>query len=749
MKKFVLVLTVLLLASSAAQGSEELDTLLYGLQDDSPFTRFKIIEQIGDLGTPEAMEALITLFTDEELRWMAVRQLAMFRFAAVPLLLHALESDNDDTLRFSIYTLGEIRASVAVEQIIGHLEHPNPDVRQNAVFALGMLKAKEATDPLIRVLGDEDPVVRGYAATALGEIGDPRAKKALVEALRKEDASVVNMATSLYGLGSEQVVDILIEKLRDPDPNKRLYATFALGRISDPKEIQPLIDVLSSKEIGWLAAQALVNIGEPAISPLLEALFSEDQTRRLYATYALGQIGDPRAGRGLLRMFGDESSLIRDTAAEALIALDDERLTQPLSRELSNPDPKVRQKVLTVLGSIGDASLADTVSSHLSDPDPDVVKSAILALGSLGSARSCRPLAGLLGSQRRDIQDALRSSFLQIGPPAIPCLLDGLQGRGTAAEASTIIILGKLKAEDAVDALLPYLSSPEPSFRRLATVALTEIGDPRAEEYFVSLLNDPDPSLRIYASIGLMNIGGRISIKLLLASLSNPDTQWLAVRILDRIGKRDVDALIEALKEEKTRWYAQQALVELDGTILPRLEEGLKSEDPLTRESIAMVLGEVRDRRAVQPLLEALQDEDHLVLTSAASLVKIGDPDSVMPLVDLLSNRNEQIRLYAAYALGGLKDKRALKPLIGVLNDPSSSLRGVAAHSLGELGSRAATEPLLALLDDSSDNVRLTVVYALGKLQDQRSLERLRGTLRKDPDGEVRKAAAEVLRQFE
>jgi len=741
------LLLCLLLFPLPGQGGEELDSLLYRLRDESSFMRFKVIEEIGDLGTSEAIDALISLFADEELRWMAVRQLAMYKTAAVPQLLEALASDSDDTLRFAIYTLGEIKAYRAVEPIMGHLDHPNSEVRQNAVFALGMIKAREATDRLIGALRDEDPVVRGYAATALGEIGDPKAKEALLEALKKEDASVVNMAASLHDLGSDQVVEILIEKLRDPDPNKRLYAIYALGRINDPKEIQPLVEVLYSKEIGWLAAQALVNMGEQAVTPLLEALFSEDTTTRLFATYALGEIGDERAGRGLLRMFSDEDVLVRDTAAEALVALGDERIVPSLTRELSSPDPKVRQTVLRVLGKVGDASHVETVSSLLSDPDPDVVTSAVAALGDLGSERACRPLSRLLGSRRQDLQGALRTAFLSIGTPAVPCLLTMLEGRGTIAEANTITILGRLKAADAVEPLLSYLHHPEPSFRRRATVALTEIGDPRAEEYFVSLLGDPDPSLRIYASVGLMNIGGRISIKLLLASLSNPDTQWLAVRILNRIGQRDVDALIEALNEEKTWWYARQALIELDGAILPRLEEGLKSDDPLTRENIAMVLGDAKDRRAVKPLLEALQNEEQVVLTSAASLIQIGDPASVPPLIEMLTSQSDRIRLYAAYALGGLNDRRAVESLVRALDDPSSSLRGIAAHSLGEIGSREATEPLLALLGDPAADVRLTVVYALGKLHDRRAVAKLRETLEKDPSHKVRRAAEEVLRE--
>jgi HEAT repeat protein len=750
MKKIAFFLAVLIFcAPFRTWAGEEVDSLLYRLRDESPFTRFKIIEEIGDLGTPDALDALISLFSDEELRWMAVRQIAMFKTVAVPPLIEALSSEDADVIRFAIYTLGEVRAEAAIKPIIAFLGHPDPEVRQNAVFALGMLKATEATDQLIEALEDDDPVVRGYAATALGEIGDPKAKEALVAALKKEDASVVNMATSLHDLGSDLVVQILIEKLRDPDPNKRLYAIYALGRISDPKEIQPLIDVLYSDEIGWLAAQALVNIGEPAVPTLLEALFSENRNTRLYTTYALGEIGDVRAGRGLLKMFKDEDSLVRDTAAEALITLNDERLVPPLSRELSSPDPRVRQKAIDVLGQIGDASLVETIASYLNDPDLNVVKSAVLSMGNLGSEKASRHLVVLLGSSRPDIQDTVRTAFISIGDPAIPDLIEVLQEKGTIAEATAITILGKLKASEAVSALFPYLRHPEPSFRRLATVALTEIGDPSAEEYFVSLLNDPDPSLRIYASIGLMNIGGRIAIKLLLASLGNPDTQWLAVRILDRIAKRDVDALIEALKEEQTRWYARKALVELDGAILPRLEEGLRSEDPVTRESIAMVLGEVKDRRAVKPLLEALLDEDRFVASSAASLIKIGDPGSVEPLIEMLSNSQEHIRLYAAYALGGLNDTRAVRPLIEMLADPSSNLRGVTAHSLGQIGSREATDAILALLDDTSENVRLTAVLALGKLQDRKAIIPLEDILFEDSSGKVRKAARQVLDEFE
>ena len=304
---------------------------------ESSFGRYKVIELIGDLGTQEAIRALVGFFPDEELRWMAVRQVSQLKAAAVPALLEALRAPDADTVRFAAYTLGEIRAAQAVPALVPLLASPDAEIRQHVAYALGMIRDKAATDALIGALKDTDPVVRGYAATALGEIGDPRAKEALLAALRTEDASVVNMATSLYNLGSAEVVEILIGKLRDPNPNNRLYAIYALGKISDPAMVHPLIEVLDSEEIGWLAAKALVNIGQPALQPLLESLFSENRNVRLYATYALGEIRDPKAARGVLRLLQDPDPLVLDTAAEALIAIGERSVIPAVTQLLQQP----------------------------------------------------------------------------------------------------------------------------------------------------------------------------------------------------------------------------------------------------------------------------------------------------------------------------------------------------------------------------------------------------------------------------
>jgi HEAT repeat protein len=704
-------LCCMLLAPAAAHAQEDLDALLQRLPGESTFGRYKVIGLIGDLGTQEAIRALVAFYPDEELRWMAVRQVSQLKEAAVPALLEALRAPSADTVRFAAYTLGEIRAAPAVPALVPLLASPDAEIRQHVAYALGMIRDKAATDALIGALKDTDPIVRGYAATALGEIGDPRAKEALLAALRTEDASVVNMATSLYNLGSTEVVEILIGKLRDRNPNNRLYAIYALGKISDPEMVRPLIEVLGNEEIGWLAAKALVNVGQPALQPLLESLFSENRTVRLYATYALGQIRDPKAARGVLRLLQDPDPLVLDTAAEALIAIGERSIIPAVSQLLRSPLPRVRRRALDVLGGLGDASLADTVSSMIGDPDREVVKSAITALGNIQAATSCQLATRLLALPGEDLQDSLRAAFLNMGEPAVTCLTGVLETASGEPLSRAIYLLGKLKAASAVDAIIPRLHDPDPAVRRFAAIALTEIGDPRAEEHLVALLRDKDPALRTYAAVGLMRI----------------------------------DSLIAALKDERTGWYAEEALTRLDGNVLPQLAEQLKGPDPVIRESVARVMGEVKDRRAVAPLLEAVQSAGETGKNSATALIQIADPASVDPLIELLGNQSEEVRLYAAYALGGLMDRRAVPALTRTLTDASSSVRGIAAHALGQIGSRDATAALIAALEDTSAHVRSTAAYALARIGDREAVPKLEAQLQKDPDFTSRKAAQEAL----
>jgi len=66
------------------------------------------------------------------------------------------------------------------------------------------------------------------------------------------------------------------------------------------------------------AANALAEIGEPAVEPLIAVLKDSDENVRNLAIVSLGDIGDARAVEPLIHALKDSSKKVRSFAAKAL-----------------------------------------------------------------------------------------------------------------------------------------------------------------------------------------------------------------------------------------------------------------------------------------------------------------------------------------------------------------------------------------------------------------------------------------------
>jgi len=129
---------------------------------------------------------------------------------------------------------------------------------------------------------------------------------------------------------------------------------------------------------------------------------------------------------------------------------------------------------------------------------------------------------------------------------------------------------------------------------------------------------------------------------------------------------RNVRALIKALKYLKSsdvRKGAAAGLGDLkDETAVDPLIEALKDEDKYVRKNAAEALGKIGDRRAVGPLIEALKDEDWFVQEkAAAALGKMGDRRAVDPLLRFIRDvKHEHFRETARAALHSIKLRQQL-----------------------------------------------------------------------------------------
>jgi HEAT repeat protein len=159
------------------------------------------------------------------------------------------------------------------------------------------------------------------------------------------------------------------------------------------------------------------------------------------------------------------------------------------------------------------------------------------------------------------------------------------------------------------------------------------------------------------------------------------------------------------------RWQAayqlSKSLKRGEAKRYPNLEQDVasiyaqsKNDDPRIRRYLAMVLGNLGDRRATPLLIDGLQHDSDV-----------------------------ENRLYALMALGELRDPASVPAIEGAARDQERDLRKTAYYALGEIGDPRAVPTLVAGLDDEVADVRWNAAIALSRFKDRRAIPALREML--------------------
>ncbi|MDH4185971.1 MAG: HEAT repeat domain-containing protein [Nitrospira sp.] len=208
-------------------------------------------------------------------------------------------------------------------------------------------KVKDEIEIQVDLLKDPDWVVRREAAITLGEMGDERCVEPLCSALRDGDWQVREVAIEGLGQIGSPAVDMLIRLLRDWDVRK--YVIMAMGKIRDERVLDPLMLQLKNDEFKDDALNALVELGEPSVSRLVNALKDKDDVVQKQAIMALGRIKSAEALDPLIGMLADKDWFTRLTAAAALEAIGDDRGREAIKPLMKDTDMVVRMRVERIL----------------------------------------------------------------------------------------------------------------------------------------------------------------------------------------------------------------------------------------------------------------------------------------------------------------------------------------------------------------------------------------------------------------
>jgi len=629
--------------------------------------------------------------------------------------------------------------------------HPSWERRAIAAERLGRIGSARAVFPLlltVRDARDEDEDVRGAALRALGRIRDSAAIPELIEALGASESALPQRVAEILIQFGDAAVAPLCAETRNPDSEvRRMWAAEILGWLGNREASIPLIDALGdvNPEVRAKAAGALGKLSETrATDRLLEMLLSDPiPFVRTRVAQALGAIGQPRVVDHLLQVLKDPEWWVRVRAIEALEQIGKESVG-PLLTALEDEDAEVRRRAATALERMG--YVRDSVETLEREGfRPDLMRILLL----VGKAGVTEGIYGRILSARPPANTLLVRVAGDIGDPAAaPVLLELLESSGDVSVRSRAIeALGKLRARPPVPVLLRYLKDPDPWVRRAAVGALSAVVPNEHADELLALLRDPDPETRIAvcrvaASLDPVVVG--TDVERLLADPS-AEVRAEALRTAAHLALAGPVTRIMSLLEDPSaavRLEASRTLARVGGeAAVPPLIRSACGADEENREAIMEALchcfrGRFPDLAGMVGGTPA-REQTAILLEMASRL----GGDGRLEFIDRhVADPDPFLRRAAVYALRGFAGDEVRDAISRALDDPNETVRDGAVLVVASTGGIALYREIARRAGDPNGSVRFHVALALG-LSDNPGF---RGALRemaRDPSVPVRAAA--------
>jgi HEAT repeat protein len=400
------------------------------------------------------------------------------------------------------------------------------------------------------VLRDGERSLRVFLAAALlGVVEEPsvESRRAVISALQSELSFQVTERQEiavevLSRIAGDELADSFAAAF-DEAENIRPAVVKLLGHIKTKRSCEILLRLLRTRE-GNFVADALAQMPDLAVQPLIELLHDPDDDLRASSTRALSKIRDKRSVEFLIPLLQEKAYGVKSGAAIALGEIRDARAVEPLISVLHGADRDLYHHARHALGKIG-APAVEPLVAVLNDGDASFRWRAAQALGETRDDRAVQPVLVAIRSDSKNLVD-MKSVQLWTNLEktwwALKIMQEGLSHYADNTSGTAAKILGLARDPEAVE-LLGWAFSHGPYLvRAYAAEALGEIGDRRALSILAAALRDDYPVVRGMAAAALARMGDRRALAILRESL---DEKHSVVKEMVLQAIRDIEAYSE------------------------------------------------------------------------------------------------------------------------------------------------------------------------------------------------------------
>ncbi len=394
----------------------------------------------------------------------------------LPFLINAVK-ESPDMQNFPAGALFRSFGEKAAGSLISVLDSSGGDsfhearVRRRVLGALSFSKNPRIVWIIGGYLSDENRDVRTAAKSALMRMHPAHVTEMLTSGIKNAEVHFRRTAVEILGnvkadeKGSEKLLEILLDSLKDEDEAVRKYAAEALGKMKR----------------------------SAAVTGLIEAAVNDSLTVKKYAIEALGRIQDGRAAPALLDALESPELLIEAAGSLFRINMPESNRAafRTLMKALENDDPFVRLAAADMMGKLGWREAVPALTAVLKDPRWEVRQAAVFALGNIADESTAEALARMLHDNEPTVRFAAVEAILRLDNPdaadqAASAMIKDLSNPEATVRASAAELLGKIGDEEVEAALLRMVKrDPNPKVKRIAASAMALLTGIRAKNWAV------------------------------------------------------------------------------------------------------------------------------------------------------------------------------------------------------------------------------------------------------------------------